>query len=148
MPPVAPEAQVPSSVAAIYRIEKTNYVIAAIVIVAGLLTQSRAIALGLAVGVALTCANFFVLRKLVFKWTRDAAKGAGGNSAILALPKMLFLMLAVAGAILLLPIDPIAFTIGYSIFIVSIVLDATLSALRTPDDLPDPTANGTDEHHG
>jgi hypothetical protein len=134
---------VPSSIAAIYRIERVNYVLGAIVVLAGLLTQSRAIALGLAVGVALTCANFFVLRKLVFKWTREAARGGGGNAAMLALPKMLVLMLAVAGAILLLPIDPIAFTIGYSIFIVSIVLDASYSALRTPDDLP-----GTDEHHG
>ncbi len=146
---MATETQVAAeSVAAIYRVEKTNYVIGAIVVMAGLLTQSRAVALGLAVGVALTCANFFVLRKLVFKWTSEAARGVGGKSAILALPKMLVLMLAVAGAILLLPIDPIAFTIGYSIFIVSLVLDATLTALRTPDDLPDPTANGTDEHHG
>ena len=141
-------AKVPTSVAAIYRVERLNYVIAAIVVVFGLLTQSREIALGLAVGVGLTCANFFVLRKLVFKWTAEAARGTGGNSAILALPKMLILMLAVAGAILLLPIDPIAFTIGYSIFIVSIVLDASYGALRSPDDLPDPTANGTDEHHG
>ncbi len=138
----------PPSVAAIYRIERINYAIGAVVVVIGLLTQSRTIALGLAVGVALTCANFFVLRKLVFKWTREAAAGTGGNSAVLALPKMLVLMLAVAGSLLLLPIDPIAFTIGYSIFIVSIVLDASRTALRAPDDLPDPTANGTDEHHG
>jgi hypothetical protein len=141
-------AEIPASVAAIYRIERINYVLGAGVIVAGLLTQSRSIALGLAVGVALTCANFFVLRRLVFKWTREAATGGQSNSAILALPKMLVLMLAVAGAILLLPIDPIAFTIGYSIFIVSIIFDATLTALRAPHDLPDPTANGTDEHHG
>ena len=47
------------------------------------------------------------------------------------LPKMVGLMGAVAVAILFLPIDPIAFTIGYSIFIVSIVIETTYSALRT-----------------
>ena len=56
---------------------------------------------------------------------------------MLALPKMLVLMLAVAAAIMFLPIDPIAFVIGYSIFIPSIVIEATYSALRTPDDLED-----------
>jgi hypothetical protein len=50
---------------------------------------------------------------------------------MLMLPKMIFLMGAVALSVLLLPLDVIAFTIGYSIFILSIVIEATYSALRT-----------------
>jgi hypothetical protein len=133
----------------IRRIERLNYAIGAIVIALAALTQPRDIALGLTVGALLTCANFFVLRKLVVKWTRDAAAGRGGNAPLLMLPKMIGLMGAVALAILLLPINVVAFTIGYSIFFVSIVIEATHSALRTPDDEPSTTPTNSDEHnHG
>jgi hypothetical protein len=135
----------------IRRIERLNYGIGAIVIAAGALTQPRDIALGLAVGALLTCANFFVLRKLVSKWTREAATGRGGNASLLMLPKMIGLMGAVALAVLVLPIDVVAFTIGYSIFILSIIVDATYSALRTPelDDSEHTGPNGPNEHnHG
>lgn len=131
----------------ILRIERLNYGIGAIAVAAGALTQPRDIALGLAVGVALTCVNFFVLRKLVTKWTREAATGRGGNASLLMLPKMIGLMGAVALVILFLPIDVVAFTIGYSIFIVSIVVEASYTALRTPDE--DPTTSEPNEHnHG
>src|SRR5262249_24956706 len=126
-----------STGAGIHRIERLNYAIGAVLVAAALLTQPRSISLGVAVGVALTCVNFFVLGKLVVKWTRDAAAGRGGNGAVLMLPKMTGLMGVVALAILFLPINAVAFAIGYSIFIVSIVIDATYSALRTPDDDPD-----------
>ena len=113
------------------RIERINYAIGAIVIAGAALTQPRHIALGLCVGILLTCANFFVLRKLVTKWTREAQTGNDrGNTALLMLPKMIGLMGAVAVAILVLPIDVVAFTIGYSIFLISIIVDTTYSALR------------------
>lgn len=127
------------------RIERINYALGGILVIAAALTQPQPIALGVAVGVALTCLNFFVLRKLVFKWTSDAAKGKTGAAPLLMLPKMVGLMGAVAVAILFLPIDPIAFTVGYSLFIVSIVLDTTFSALRSP---AEPTSTEHDEHHG
>ena len=115
----------------ILRIERINYVFAAAtVLVALILQQPKSIVVGLMAGGALTCLNFFVLRKLVVKWTAEAASGKGGNASLLVLPKMIFLMGAVAVCVLLLPLDVIAFTIGYSIFIVSIVIDATYSALR------------------
>lgn len=132
----------------IRRIERLNYAIGAIVIAVAALTQPRDIALGLAVGTLLTCANFFVLRKLVFKWTRQAASGRGGNAGLLMLPKMVGLMGAVALAILVLPINVIAFTIGYSIFFVSIIIEAIYSALRTPDDEPATPTNPDGHHHG
>ena len=141
----------------IRRIERLNYGIGAVVIAAGALTQPRDIALGLTIGALLTCANFFALRKLVVKWTREAASGRGGNASLLMLPKMIGLMGAVALVILFLPVNVIAFTIGYSIFIVSIVIEGIYSALRTPDDEPsagpsagDPKTTGptnSEEHH-
>jgi hypothetical protein len=126
----------------IHRIERSNYALAAIVVLVGLLTQSRPIVLGLMVGSALTCLNFYVLRRLVVKWTSDAATGKGGGAAsMLMLPKMIGLMGAVAVAVLLLPLDVIAFTIGYSIFIVSIVFEtvssSVLAAFRAPAQDPD-----------
>jgi hypothetical protein len=129
------------------RIERLNYALGGVLVLAAAFTQPRSIALGVTVGVALTCANFFVLRRLVTKWTSDAAKGVSGNAPLLMLPKMVILMGAVAVAILLLPIDPIAFTIGYSLFIVSIVIDTTYSALRNPES-PETTPDGNDNHHG
>lgn len=132
----------------IRRIERLNYGIGAIVIAVAALTQPRDIALGLTVGALLTCANFFVLRKLIVKWTREAAAGRGGNASLLMLPKMIGLMGAVVLAILFLPIHVVAFTIGYSIFFASIVIDATYSALRTPDDAPttQPTTSDENDH--
>jgi len=120
--------------ASILRIERLNYGIGAIVSAAGAITQPRQIALGLAIGCALTCANFFVLRKLVTKWTTDASEGRTGAAPYLMLPKMVGLMGAVAIAILLLPIDAVAFVIGYSIFLVSILIETLYSALvPSPD---------------
>jgi hypothetical protein len=140
------------------RIERINYALGGVLIIAAAITQNRPIALGIAVGVALTCLNFYVLRRLVTKWTSDAAKGRTGNAPLLMLPKMVGLMGAVAVAILVLPLDPIAFTIGYSIFIISIVIDTTYSALRHEDE-PSPTepnmegggftpTPGSDKTHG
>jgi len=120
----------------VQRIERINYGLGAVIVLIGLITQDRDVALGIAVGVGLTCANFFVLRKLVTRWTAEAAKGnSGANSAFLMLPKMIALMGAVAASILFLPIDPLAFTVGYSTFIVSIVIDCIYSAaFAAPDE--------------
>ena len=117
----------------ILRIERMNYILAIVCVVIGLVTQSRPIVLGLMIGAGLTCLNFYVLRRLVVKWTAEAASGKGGNSSLLMLPKMVFLMGAVAVAVLFLPIDVIAFAVGYSIFIVSILIESIYSAMRTPD---------------
>lgn len=114
----------------IQRIERLNYGIGAVTAILAVLTQPRAIALGFAVGVALTCLNFYVLRKLVVKWTVDAAAGRTGSAPMLMMPKMLLLMGAVVAALAFLPINAIAFTVGYSIFIASITIDAMAGALR------------------
>ena len=125
----------------IQRIERLNYGLAAILILGSLVTQSKPIALGVTVGSLLTCLNFFALRRLIMKWTSEAAVGKHGNTPLLMLPKMVGLMVSVVLALMFLPIDPVAFTIGYSTFIVSIILDTTFSALRPP-------TNESDEKHG
>ena len=114
----------------ILRIERLNYGLSAVAIVAALVTQPRDVTLGLTVGAVLTCLNFYILRRLIVKWTAEAAQGKGGNSSLLMLPKMVGMMAAVAAAVLLLPIDVIAFAVGYSIFIVSIIVETTYTALR------------------
>jgi len=126
-------------VASILRIERINYALGGVLIVAAAVTQPRDVSLGVAIGVALTCLNFHILRRLITKWTVAAAKGESSSAPMLMLPKMVGLMGAVALAILFLPIQPIAFIVGYSIFMVSIVIDTTFSALR-------PAA--TDDQHG
>ena len=110
----------------IHRIERLNYGLGALLVIAGAITQTRDIALGLAVGVALTCANFFVLRKLVVKWTDDAAAGKRPSSGMLLMPKMIVLMGAVIACLALLPIDAVAFVIGYSLFLVSIAIETAI----------------------
>jgi hypothetical protein len=127
----------------IQRIERLNYVIAIVVVGAALvLMQSRPVVLGVMIGAGLTCLNFFVLRKLVVKWTADAAEGKGGNAQLLMLPKMIFLMGAVAIAVLFLPIDVIAFVVGYSIFILSIVIETAYSALAGSPPAQSSSENG------
>ena len=114
----------------IRNIERLNYMIAGVATIIAAITQTRPFALGIAVGGGLTCLNFFVLRKLIVKWTADAAAGRGSSASYLMLPKMAGLMGAVAVAILVLPIDPIAFVIGYSIFIVSIVIETAYASFK------------------
>ena len=114
----------------ILRIERLNYGLSAVAIVLALVTQPQPVVLGLSIGAGLTCLNFYVLRKLIVKWTAEAARGQGGNASLLMLPKMVGLMGAVAVAVLFLPIDVIAFAVGYSIFIASIIIETTYTALR------------------
>jgi hypothetical protein len=117
----------------IHRIERLNYGISAAVVLLALITQSRAVTLGVAIGAGLTCLNFYVLRRLIVRWTSDAAQGKRSNASMLMLPKMIALMGLVAVAILMLPIDVVAFAAGYSIFIASIIVEALYSAMRTPE---------------
>lgn len=128
----------------ILRIERMNYVLAMVATaLAAILTKDRAITLGVLVGSGLTCLNFFVLRKLIVRWTADAAAGKPGNAQLLMLPKMMGLIGAVALAVLLLPIDVVAFTVGYSIFIISIVVEAISSTMRGES-----AATDSEQNHG
>lgn len=120
----------------IVRIERLNYALGGVLVIAAALTQGRSIALGVAVGVALTCLNFLAVRRLVFRATADAANGISSNRMMLVLPKMALLMAAVVLALRFLPINAPAFAAGYSLFIVSILIESVLAALRPSTDPP------------
>jgi len=113
------------------RIERMNYLLGAILSVAALVLYPLPISLGVAVGVALTCINFAILRRLVFRWTSDAAKGVSTGGALLMLPKMVGLMGAVVIALAFLPINAIAFVVGFSVFLASIIVEAVYSAVSS-----------------
>ena len=119
----------------IRRVERLNYVLGGGLVIASALTQTRDIALGIAVGVTLTCLNFFFLRRLVTRWTRDAARGVSSAAATLMVPKMIALMAAVVLSLAFLPISAVAFAIGYSVFVASIFIEAVIElAFETPED--------------
>jgi len=122
------------------RIERLNYLLGGILVIGPALTQPRAIALGIAVGVALTCLNFLFFRRLIYKWTQQAAEGQPtSGSALLMMPKMIGLMVAVVLCLAFLPINPAAFAIGYSVFVLSIFVEIVLSIFQ-------PSPNGNENH--
>jgi len=125
------------------RIERLNYLFGGILVIVCALTTRRDQALGAAVGVALTCLNFMFMNRLIGRWIEDAKKGDGTGSSRVALimPKMVGLMIAVVLCLKFLPIDAIFFVVGYSVFIVSIVVEGVLSVLR-------PTPSTTDSNSG
>jgi len=130
----------------LHRIERLNYALGGLAIIITALTQPQKVALGMAVGVALTCLNFFLLRKLIGKWTSDAAKSGGGSMGgqLLVLPKMIGMMAAVVLCLWLLPINAVAFAIGYSIFVVSIFAEMILSTFLPVPPEQDGTSEQTD----
>lgn len=119
------------------RVERLNYVLGGILIIVAAILRPRAEALGVLVGVVLTSANFAMLRHLVFRWTADAAAGIHSNRSLLLIPKMMGLMAAVAIALFVLPISAVAFAIGYSVFVVSITIEGTLSVFRSQESTAD-----------
>jgi hypothetical protein len=112
-------------------VERLNYAIGGVLIIAAALLATQKQALGVAIGVALTCLNFLILRGLVYKWTQAVKEGEpSSGKAFLIMPKMLGMMGAVIVVILFLPVDAIAFLIGYSIFFPSMVIAGVIDAVR------------------
>jgi len=126
------------------RIERLNYLLGGVMIIGAALTQHRAVAVGVVVGVALSCLNFAVLRRLIFKWTDAAAKGESTTGAsLLMMPKTLGLMITVALCLIFLPISAIGFAFGFSVFVLSIVVELVYSAFApTPPAPESPKSNG------
>lgn len=125
------------------RIERLNYLFGGIVVIVCALTTRRDQALGAAVGVALTCLNFLFMSRLIGRWIDDAKRGDGAGSSRVALimPKMVGLMIAVVLCLKFLPIDAIFFVIGYSVFIVSIVVEGILTVVRPAPTATDPSSD-------
>ncbi|MCX5743905.1 MAG: ATP synthase subunit I [Proteobacteria bacterium] len=136
-----------SAMASMRRISRMNFILGGVLVIGAAVSQPQDVALGVAVGVALTIANFFVLSRLIGRWTSDAARGAVGKAPMLMMPKMIVLMLAVVAALKFLPIDAASFAIGYSVFILSILIEAVYSNMIPPEKTPDDT-NGATSGHG
>lgn len=121
-----------TSLSTVRLVERLNYLFGGVLIIgAVLIGRTQGEALGVAIGVALTCLNFAVLRGLVYKWTKAVQDGEpSGGKAMLIMPKMLGMMAAVVIIILFLPVNAVAFLIGYSIFFPSIVVAGVVDALR------------------
>ncbi len=132
--------------ATVRMVERLNYLFGGILVITAAIVATQAQALGVAIGVALTCLNFAVLRGLVFKWTSAVKEGdpSAGNRMYLIMPKMLGMMGAVIVIILFLPVDSIAFLIGYSIFFPSIVIAGVVDSLRAARTSHEPTTPSTD----
>lgn len=125
------------------RIKRLNYLLGGVLVIAAALTQSQTDALGVAVGVALSCLNFFLLEKLVTRWTSEAAEGRSTTaSSMLMLPKMMALGALVVLSLAFLPISGVGFVIGYSVFVASIFVEIILSAV-----LPTPQTP-SEQNHG
>jgi len=108
---------------ALARIERTNYVLAAILVAVGAIALGRPYALGLGVGALVASLNFSIIRRLVERWTHgNVAKR--NTTALLFLPKMTVLVVVVFLAIHYLPLSPAAFAIGFSIFLISIAIES------------------------
>jgi hypothetical protein len=114
-----------------HRIERLNYLLGTIAVLVSALLLPRPHAFGVAVGAALTCANFTALRFLVGRWVK-APPERRGRVMFLVLPKMAALMLAVFLAIRYLPISAPGLVLGFSIFIASMLVEGMRSAIHPP----------------
>jgi hypothetical protein len=116
----------------LHRIQRLNMGIGGALIIVAALLRPRSEALGVAVGVALTCLNFFLLTRIITKWTADVAAGRPSPTSLLMVPKMTGLMVLVVLALWLLPISAPAFAVGFSVFVVSIIVEAVYSTVAAP----------------
>lgn len=107
-------------------IERTNCVLGALVILVGALFFDAPVALGLALGAVLSCANFWMIHRLVLRVVKNRKPVAVG----LVILKMLALFALVFLCIHYLPIQPVAFAIGLSVFLVSIAAESVRFALK------------------
>jgi hypothetical protein len=127
---------------ALARIERTNYLLGALLVAAVAVMGSSDQTLGAAVGAALAAINFTVVRRIV---ERILAAPAGEKSrpALVFIPKMTALMLAVALAIYFLPLSAVMLAVGFSIFMVSIAIETIRFVSR-----PRGGASGADTDNG
>jgi hypothetical protein len=123
---------VTNSTASVMRIERLNMLLGGVLSLVALFVGTRAQFLGVLVGVILTCVNFMMLRRLVFRWTADVAAGRPTNRAMLLAPKMTGMFAAVAFIVLFLPISVVGFTIGYSVFVASILIEGLYITIKPP----------------
>jgi hypothetical protein len=98
-------------------VERWNLVLAVALVALSALWRPRLdVVLGVALGSALSCINFTILRRIVERVTVARSKGLLVGVLMV---KMVLLLVAVWLVLKFTPINVIAFTIGVSIFLVS-----------------------------
>jgi hypothetical protein len=118
-------------VTSLRNIERLNYMLGAVLVAGAAIWMSRADVLGVLVGVALSCANFTLMRRMVQWWLTTAPERRGPRTFVL-LPKMAGVMLAVFLAIMFLPVTGIGVLIGFSVFLGSIAIESVRFVMAAP----------------
>jgi len=122
------------------RIERTNYLLTGLAGVLGAVLLPGEQALGLLVGGLIGSVNFSLIARITSKLVRGAARG-GGASGYFLIPKMAGLIAVIALAAFFLPLDPIYLAVGFSVFVVSIVIESVRSVGDTDGEPAQPEAD-------
>jgi hypothetical protein len=118
-------------VSSLRNIERLNYMLGAVLVIGAAILTSRPEVLGVLVGVALSCANFTLMRRMVQWWIETPPERRGPRTFVL-LPKMMGVMLAVALAIFFLPVSALGVLVGFSVFLGSIAVETVRYTLAGP----------------
>ncbi|MBK9069852.1 MAG: hypothetical protein IPL79_02405 [Myxococcales bacterium] len=113
------------------RVERRNYALGGPMVLLSLLAGSQRFSLGVAVGVAVTCANFAFLARI----RTTTAQELSAKRLAWLMPKLVLLILFTLGALLLIPMSPLGFGLGYLLFAFSIFIELARTA---PPALPAP----------
>jgi hypothetical protein len=114
-------------------VEKWTLAFAAVLIAFGLLALNRRAAFGLSLGAGLMALNAWALRRIGVRAFRTFKKP--GAAVLLLNLKMALLIAIVFVIVRYLPVDPIAFVVGISIFPAAVVAVAIHHALRAPEEI-------------
>lgn len=121
------------NVQSLMRIERLNYIVGGVLIAAAAIVGTPKQALGVLVGVVLSCVNFSIMRRMVQHWLKLPPEKRAPQSMLL-LPKMAGLMLAVFLAVFFLPISAIGVLIGFSVFLLSVGVETVRFSLGSSSD--------------
>jgi hypothetical protein len=113
-------------------VEKWTLAFAAVMIAFGLLVLNRRAAFGLSLGAGLMALNAWAIRRIGARAFKTFKKP--GAAVLLLNLKMALLIAIVFVVIHYLPVNPIAFVVGISIFPVAIVAVALQHKLRAPEE--------------
>lgn len=130
-------------VSSLRNIERLNYMLGAVLVIGAAILTSRPDVLGVLVGVALSCANFTLMRRMVQWWLATPPERRGARTFVL-LPKMTGVMLAVALAIFFLPVSAFGVLVGFSVFLGSIAIETVRFTVAGPARQPPDGAGGAE----
>jgi hypothetical protein len=103
--------------------ERWNLVIGALFTLIATVAFSTPMALGVAIGAIVCCANFWSIRK-IWESLLSAKTERQKAMQVLFLLKTMALIAVVFVAVRFLPIDPIGFALGISVFLISIAIES------------------------